>query len=532
MVWTVTYSRSELGPVHKNSQLSAFAGALLASVIALAGCDGAGNPDGEGYAVDPSIPVERSSHAGDVAFRIDETVRARGRDIPLTLYLGLQPETETATRLSARALLDLRELQQALPELLSGPIEPSCDLGVDLRFLSAEVVTNEIRATARAAARLYRCRDRGTANERRGAQFFTQTIDLEAAVGMSKIGDCIAFRLADLDLDPRGLLGRLATLFGVTDRARSAIVEKARVTLVENPVCPDIPEELSLLDLDFATAELSEIEPGGVGAALAGSVDIAAGNLVALLSLVGAEARNAAGATDHTGRPVFRLNGTLDADGADIPYAADVRLSAVTPTRIAVDSTLDLRELQRRLPRIAEGKVPLDTCGGRVTLRSLETEAAGSTIVATGRLTVETFDCERTGPGSWERGGLLKTEEVGVRADLSAELVEGCVVFRLLDLRRDPPGAFSQLETGSGRIEAARTLLLDAVRLYLEEAAVCPALPPEVAVLDPDIGAGGPTEIGEGGVGVALAGSLDVSPRAIIDLLRLLQERGTLPPSP
>ena len=81
-------------------------------------------------------------------------------------------------------------------------------------------------------------------------------------------------------------------------------------------------------------------------------------------------------------------------------------------------------------------------------------------------------------------------------------------------------------------MEAARTLLLDAVRLYLEETAVCPEMPPEVAVLDPEFGTGGPTEIGEGGIGVALAGSVDVSPRAIIDLLRLIQERGALPPTP
>lgn len=518
--------------MHRNGHAFAFAVALLASVVALAGCDGPGKKDGEGYAVDPSIPVEPESHAADVAFRIDETIPGRGRDVPVTLYLGLRPEAEIPTRLSAKALLDLRELQQALPELLSGPIEPSCGLGVDLRFLGAEAVTDEIRATASVDARLYRCRDRGTADERRGARLFTQTIDLEATVGMSRIGDCIAFRLTGLDLDPRGLLGGLATLFGVTERARSAILEQAQVTLAENPVCPDLPEALDLLDPDFVTAELSEIAAGGVGAALAGSVDIAAGNLVALLSLVGAEAREAAGATDQTDRPAFRLDGSLDANGADIPYAADVRLSAVTPTRIAVDATLDLRELQRRLPDLAEGKVPLDICGGRVMLRSLETEATGSTIVATGALTVDSFDCERTGPGSWERGELLRTEEVGVRADLSAELVEGCVVFRLLDLRRDPPGAFAQLETGSGRIEAARTLLLDAVRLFLEETAVCPALPPEVAVLDPEFSAGGPTELGEGGVGVALGGSVDVSPGAIIALLRLLQERGALPPRP
>jgi hypothetical protein len=145
---------------------------------------------------------------------------------------------------------------------------------------------------------------------------------------------------------------------------------------------------------------------------------------------------------------------------------------------------------------------------------------------------VEAFDCARTGPASWERGALTGAEEVGVRAEISAELAGQCVVFRLLDLARDPPGAFAQVETGSGRVAAARALLLEATRLILEENPLCPDLPPELAILDPRFDRGTPHEIGAGGVGVALDGSIDVSPRALVDLLRLLQDRGALPPPP
>ena len=184
------------------------------------------------------------------------------------------------------------------------------------------------------------------------------------------------------------------------------------------------------------------------------------------------------------------------------------------------------------MPDILAGETLLDICGGRVTLGRLEAEAREERLIARAQIDLETFDCERTGPSTWERGALLTAEEVGVRAELSAELVDGCVVFRLLDLARDPPGALARMETGGGRAEAARALLLEAVGLILEETPLCPEIPEELAVLDPRLGRGAPQEIGDGGVGVVVDGSVEVSPRTVVDLLRLLQARGVLPARP
>ena len=49
---------------------------------------------------------------------------------------------------------------------------------------------------------------------------------------------------------------------------------------------------------------------------------------------------------------------------------------------------------------------------------------------------------------------------------------------------------------------------------------------------DPVCSAAGITEIGSGGVGVALDGSIDVCVSTILDLLAFLQEEGMLPPEP
>ena len=264
-------------------------------------------------------------------------------------------------------------------------------------------------------------------------------------------------------------------------------------------------------------------------------MDLSAATLVELLARVDApEARHGAMTTLRAddGQAAFRVAEAVEMRGEEVPIALEARLDAAATTRIGIEALLDLRSLQARLPELTAGEVLVDNCGGRMTLDSFAAEAQRTTVIATGQLGVKSFDCQRTGTASWERGTLQSEEEIGVRADLSAELVEGCVVFRLVDLRRDPPGAFARIETGSGRMEAARALLLEAIGLILEDKPPCPDLPPELSILDPSFDRGAPLEIGAGGVGIALEGSIDVSPRTIVELLRLLQARGALPPGP
>lgn len=502
-----------------------------ACMLALSACGGAAEDAEVPRAMDPGTPVNPAFFSGEVTFRIHETFPARDRDVPFTLHLGLA--AAEGTRLDANAFVDLRDLQLALPDLLTGVVDPSCGLGLDVDFENAEAQGDVIRARASVDARLYRCRDRGTDAERRGFRLLTQAIDIEATIGGDLQGECIVFRLVELDLAPRNLFGRAASFFGVTERVRETILAQTRSTLSDNPVCPDLPDALALLDPRFSAFELRAVGDRGIGAALSGSVDLNAGALVDLLALVAARgSKPEAGAIATPGRSKGRIDGTIDIRRADVAYGLDVGLSAAGPTRIEVETLLDLRDLQSRLPDLLAGEVLLDICGGQIDLRRLEAEANGQRVDVRGRVGVETFDCARTGPGSWERGALKDAEEIGLRAELSAEVAEGCVVFRLLDLSRDPQGAFARLETGSGRAEAARALLVEAAGLLLEGAPLCPDLPPELAVLDPLFDRIAPEEIGAGGVGIGIDGSIDVSPDAVIALLRLLQARGAVAPPP
>lgn len=228
----------------------------------------------------------------------------------------------------------------------------------------------------------------------------------------------------------------------------------------------------------------------------------------------------------------LRIAETLTLDAREIGYSLDLGLNAVTPTRIGVAATLDLTDLQRQLPELLAGLTLVDTCGSRVALQRVEAEARDAMVIATARLDVASYACERTGPTAWERGALRSENEVEVRADLSAELQGPCVVFRLYDVAQSTPGALPEVDAGNGRRQAVRGLLIEAVGLLLEDSPICPEMPPELAMLDPVYDSGVPTEIGAGGLGVALSGSIDVSTGTILAVLRLLQARGVLPPEP
>ncbi|MGI1661768.1 hypothetical protein ACRDNQ_05975 [Palleronia sp. KMU-117] len=505
-----------------------------ACALALSGCVGAADDIAATRALDLTGPVDATAYAGDVEFRIVESFKAGEKDVPFTVFLGLTPGT--GTRLAANALVDLRPLQQALPDLLTGAFDPSCGLGLDVNFRQARAVGPAIEARATVDARLYRCHERGTETEKRGGRIITQSIDVVATIGGDLRGDCIEFRLEELDLAPRGLLGGLATLFGVTEKARAAILAQTRETLSANPVCPDLPDGLSPLDPQFSAFSLTEIGVGGIGAAGSGSVDLGAEKVLRVL----ASAKPAATGTDGKARVVsasqdrleVRVDDTLGIRGREIAYGLDIGLAVAGPTRIGVATALDLRDLQAQLPDLLAGEILVETCGGGVTLDRLEIEGRGATLVARATLDVTTYDCVRTGPGTWERSALLNADAIGVRADMSTEVVENCIVFRLLDLERDPPGVFAQMDTGSGRAQAARALLLEAVGLLLEDSPLCPQLPAELAVLDPRFDRGAPQEVGEGGVGVRVDGSIEVGPQSVVDLLRLLQERKAEPPPP
>ncbi|SDM08525.1 hypothetical protein [Aliiruegeria lutimaris] len=242
------------------------------------------DPEAARAAVTRGEGLDPATYAGDVAFKISKEVQTEEASVPLVLYAGLSPVTDA--RLGANFFIDLRLAQARLPELLSGVIVDNCGLEVSLDFDGVEQESENLRAGGIVTARVFGCRSEGTQDEERGRRIFTQKLAAIAEATAIVRNNCVEFHLIDLQLDPHGLIGGLATLFGFTERARKAILDESATFLSQNPICPTLPPELSSLAPSFTSGGLREIGDGGVGATFSGSVDTTAATLIQLLAVL------------------------------------------------------------------------------------------------------------------------------------------------------------------------------------------------------------------------------------------------------
>lgn len=252
--------------------------------VAVGACQSNARAEGEAETSEPrmSTQFDRSHFAGDVAFRMPVSLPTTAAPLPFEVYLGLAPETQT--RMGLRTLLDLRDVQAQLPDRLSGVVEDSCKRHITLDFQEATAEGGKLRAKGAVQIRLIRCRNEGTDAEAQGATWLTQDVDAEATASLSVKDDCLAVSLEEVTLSPRGFVGGLANFFGVTSLAQTAVTQKGAETLAEHPVCPDLPSDLATLSPSFAEASVVEIDDGGIGAAMVGSVDTSAETLLVLIA--------------------------------------------------------------------------------------------------------------------------------------------------------------------------------------------------------------------------------------------------------
>jgi hypothetical protein len=73
-----------------------------------------------------------------------------------------------------------------------------------------------------------------------------------------------------------------------------------------------------------------------------------------------------------------------------------------------------------------------------------------------------------------------------------------------------------------------RSAILEEGAKFLSENPVCATLPDEISTLAPSFSDGGAREIGDGGIGAALSGSVDTSAATMVSLLALMKEHGVL----
>ncbi len=222
--------------------------------------------------------VEPSTYAGRIQVKLDSEISLEDTAVPISVYAGL--EEAGPTRLRLRAFVDLRDLQQMAPDILTGPLEESCNRQIYLEIKEIAANANTVRVEGTARAQFSTC----NRNQEPGFQYFGATVDA-VAVGKAEIkGQCLNFSLEELELDPHGILGGAANLFGITRRIREAVLEESGEFLAANPLCPPLPDGFSVLDPNYESGGTREIVPGGMGGAIVGSVDVSAATLVELLA--------------------------------------------------------------------------------------------------------------------------------------------------------------------------------------------------------------------------------------------------------
>ena len=259
-------------------------GAILA---VLPGCGGvaqdqAGTGDGSARTEVASrgsgtAGIDPATYAGRVQIALSKDVALRDTPVPFTVFAGLQEAGPT--RLNLKAFVDLRGLQDMAPGILNGPLEESCNrqIYLEMRDITAEAETVRVEGTVR--AQFTRC----NREDEPGLRYFGATVDAVAVAKAEVEGQCLTFSLEGIDLDPRGFVGGVSDLFGLTRRINDAVLEKGGEFLDAHPVCPPLPEEFAVLDPIYDSGGTREIVPGGMGAAIAGSVDVSASTLVKLL---------------------------------------------------------------------------------------------------------------------------------------------------------------------------------------------------------------------------------------------------------
>ena len=228
----------------------------------------------------------------------------------------------------------------------------------------------------------------------------------------------------------------------------------------------------------------------------------------------------------------FMFDEVLEVANNELVYTLDLDLIAAAPTRVAVNALLDLREIQRNLSESVVDNAIIDGCGLQVKLDELSIVTEDNAIALESLLSITRFDCGRISKKDFRRGDQIGAFSANLSTVVSVELQDNCAYFKVFDLILSAPESERSQLLEEKTLSEVKSFLLAAIDLVLSETPICPKLPAELASLDPIYENGGPQEIEDGGLGIFLSGSLDVSPATIIDVLLLLQQEELIPAPP
>lgn len=220
---------------------------------------------------------------------------------------------------------------------------------------------------------------------------------------------------------------------------------------------------------------------------------------------------------------------TLTAQGVQLPYDVYLRFIDVGPTRMGVDAFVDLRGIQANAPGLLS-RVLDETCKRKLAVAISDVIAQGDELRVRGQFQAKYFRCNTRDPQVHYRGIQIFGQNVNFDLAARAMVHHPCVRGELTEIELDPLGFLGAVVNLFGVTALAERLISEKAEEVLNDNPVCPKLPSEIASLAPYFSTGGAREIGAGGVGAALNGSVDTSAATLLDLVRVMKARGVLGP--
>lgn len=219
------------------------------------------------------------------------------------------------------------------------------------------------------------------------------------------------------------------------------------------------------------------------------------------------------------------LSDRFEMDGQSVPFRVDVRLSAVSDDRISVTLLGDLGSLQALLPKVL-GDTLDPTCGQRLVYQLDDIAAEGDMIRARGAVQLTLYACN--GYEDLKYRFQLLQNTTAVEALIGGAIENGCVAGILEQLSITPSGIIGGIMNVTGLSKSISTGLQEEINSALNDQQNCLDMPKALRIMNTRISSGGFREIGDGGLGFYIFGSVDVTAPKVLALLDHLADEGLL----
>ncbi len=224
-----------------------------------------------------AIPVDTSAQEKLVRYRDVVTTPVGTFSLPVELYLKSMSETEISIKFAA----NLTPVQKKLPQLLSAFLVDECDLRIGLQVDGSKALADQIQIDGRLQSKVYACGK--NQNKENRLDLVTLDFDIQAALSLSVVRNCVRLSLDELVLTPTNLASEIVAQIGFLEKMHASARSSAEEYLESYSGCMEFPEPLRVVNAQILSAGIRDFEDGDLGVVVKGSVDTRSDQVIELL---------------------------------------------------------------------------------------------------------------------------------------------------------------------------------------------------------------------------------------------------------